>query len=875
MRTAILALVICAACLRLSAQIQTYQTGTWPAIRLAAQESGGLIHAAGSGEDSGEWILSEDWQPGDNSPWKPWVSSNTSNAVPQSMETAADGSVVSIWTNKSEGGIFVLSQRGNTGVVPQISGLAGPTEFTTVLVDSKSNLWVTEDALNIYRVATNQDRTLVHVITDRELRPGSEGTYRLPVSMVEDARGRIWFWSSRPSSDDSHGVLIYENGAVTHRPALEGVPEGLISVIAPLNGAELWLAVSDNGIYSVNLDTLQGVRVADPETNAFRTVQHIFSVGEDRYVITGSDAEFNKDGLLGVLWRRRGGNWTKLIDGLDAKTPDVQFEDRRWSVTKEGLWLGSFGMGGWFVPVDDRPPFAINWQVNSPIDSINRWFQLKGRQMLGLQFGRGAIVADPALLTQPPARTPSAIVLHTDSPLLQTDDGHVFSFLPGRQRMLSEWEGRSWHDYPLPEHFEPGTPHNCIMDSLNRIWWVNFSSSPEGDSPTYVFDSTSQHFEVDSNYASAFQAQAPHQPGLRLRAIEQPEYSRYPSASLAFGVYLSGWAVPRNGDSGASVSADGRIGFEYAGWIYYFNDTGWQKWEVTKISQPEPGIYPPVNVFFASDGSLAFEMDDVTWSFSEAQGWRTNADVHPPKKSNITPAKNRASAVPPPSASIGSAVTDSLGISWLTAGGKLFRSAFGLTRSCFDSNEPQPFIDGRKLTDVFTDNLGNAFLRTSLPDRDEYVFVPAREPLARATAALVENDLDGVTLQLAANIPSPFFFWLVDDAPWDGGATNQTLRLDRLSAGRHRVQVVALDERLQAGPPAAGVSFETPLAPLERIQKWIAQLDDKNYALREAAVKGLFRNAKLALPALREALKRESDPDRRWWLDAAIQECSQ
>jgi hypothetical protein len=325
----------------------------------------------------------------------------------------------------------------------------------------------------------------------------------------------------------------------------------------------------------------------------------------------------------------------------------------------------------------------------------------------------------------------------------------------------------------------------------------------------------------------------------------------------------------------AKFSDDGRICFEDNGCIYYFNGRAWLHWEISKISRPEPWVDHIFIVFFASDGSLAFEMDDVTWSFSEAQGWRTNADVHPPKKSNITPAKNRASAVPPPGASIGSAVTDSLGISWLTAGGKLFRSAFGLTRPCFNPNEPQLFIDGRKLTDVFTDNLGNAFLRTSLPDRDEYVFVPAREPLARATAELMENDLDGVTLQLAANIPSPFFFWRVDDAPWDGGATNQTLRLDRLSAGRHRVQVVALDERLQAGPPAAGVSFETPLAPLERIQKWIAQLDDKDYGLREAAVKGLFRNAKLALPALREALKRESDPDRRWWLDAAVQECSQ
>ena len=142
--------------------------------------------------------------------------------------------------------------------------------------------------------------------------------------------------------------------------------------------------------------------MAEPETNAFRVVQNIFSVGEDRYVISGSQADFNRDGLRSALWRWRGGHWTKVIDGLDTDGSPEQLADRHWSVTKEGLWLGAFGMGGWFVPPDDSPPQAINWQKNSPYDTINRWFQLKDGQMLGLQFGRGAIVADAALLTTKP-----------------------------------------------------------------------------------------------------------------------------------------------------------------------------------------------------------------------------------------------------------------------------------------------------------------------------------------------------------------------------------------------------------------------------------------------------------------------------------------
>jgi hypothetical protein len=209
----------------------------------------------------------------------------------------------------------------------------------------------------------------------------------------------------------------------------------------------------------------------------------------------------------------------------------------------------------------------------------------------------------------------------------------------------------------------------------------------------------------------------------------------------------------------------------------------------------------------------------------------------------------------------------------VVAGRQLFRIGHGLHVACFAPNEPQPFTDGRKLTEALTDKFGSAFLRTSIQGRDEYVLVPARGPLPHTTARLLENSDDGVTLQLAANIPSPRFSWRVDDAPWSEAATNQTLRLEELSAGKHRVQVVALDAQLQTDPAPAQVLFETHSNPADLIKKWIAQLGDKDFARREAAVKNLSRQAAAALPALRRARERERDPDRRWWLDAAIQQC--
>ena len=151
--------------------------------------------------------------------------------------------------------------------------------------------------------------------------------------------------------------------------------------------------------------------------------------------------------------------------------------------------------------------------------------------------------------------------------------------------------------------------------------------------------------------------------------------------------------------------------------------------------------------------------------------------------------------------------------------------------------------------------------------------MPAREPLPHTTAKLLENTDDGVTLQLAANIPSPRFSWRVDDAPWSEAATNQTLRLEELAAGKHRVQIVALDTQLQTDPVPAEVVFETRSDPANLIQKWITQLGNKDYVRRETAVKNLARHAASALPILRQTRERETDPDRRWWLDAAIQQC--
>ena len=821
MRPTILATAACVICLRVSAQVETYETGTWADIRVAAQEAGGAIHAAGVGGSWCAWNWNENWQPSyQNSPWNAWGSSDTANGIPASMDTTGDGTVISLWDHKTDGSVFALLQTGNYGFA-KLAGIRGPARLARVLMDSQTNLWVTEGGLNICEAANRprvhrQSPSLIHAITLDELWPGGNATNRLPVSMAEDARGRIWFWSNCLFGEDARGavrgVLIYADGAVTHRPTLDGVPDGRISVIAPLDGANFWLAVRDAGIVSVNLDTLAGTRVAEPEASAFRVVQNIWSVGEDRYVISGSPSEYNARGLRSALWRWRGGHWTRLVDGLDADGSPEQLADRRWRVTKEGLWLGAFGLGGWFVPLDDGPAQAINWQKNCPLDTINRWFQLKDGRMLGLQFGRGGMVAGAALLKERPVAAPVASLVPAAQPLLRTTEGNVFAVLRGDEAALNEWDGKQWQRHPFPDKLQLWGDCKITGDSKGRVWLVDAVYNPDPALvPTYVFDPGKGRFQQFPNLRTALQSQLAALPDFRL------------SCGGAFA---------------PEFSPEGRICYESDGhWrINYFDGRQWRSWH--RANEIMTGEYlhggqdnPP---FFARDGRLSVVLNESVWQFDDLTGW---------KKSGLKPDAARPAAAPkdhsvaPPYVpTADSIVADEHGIFWAVAGRQLFRVGLGLHVACFAPNEPQPFADGRKLTAVLTDKSGSAFLRTIVQGRDEYVLAPARGPLPRTTAKLVENGEDGVTLQMAANIPSPRFSWRVDEAVWNEATTNQTLRLEELSAGRHRVQVIAVDEQLQTDPAPAEVSFETHANPVQPIQKWIAQLGDKDFARREAAV---------------------------------------
>jgi len=112
------------------------------------------------------------------------------------------------------------------------------------------------------------------------------------------------------------------------------------------------------------------------------------------------------------------------------------------------------------------------------------------------------------------------------------------------------------------------------------------------------------------------------------------------------------------------------------------------------------------------------------------------------------------------------------------------------------------------------------------------------------------------------------------------GSVEGTLFQDgvHLNAGGYEIlaagiqgQIATLGNSGITAPKLPPVKNETVSSA--QIQNWIAQLADANYSKRKNAIFNLGQHSVAALPALEQALKGETDEDRRWWIQSAIQEC--
>jgi hypothetical protein len=811
-------------------QIVALESQYWDCSAVA-QDTNGAIYTSPPGDGRGwfaRWendrrsTTGSDFGPGAKLAW---------------LQRGHDGGVYGLWDCDDHTVSVSFAGLNHVNSQPRVQG---PASQAQIFDDSKGKTWVADGGLNIYRY-DGRKRALIHTVTSDEMSEGGSLDNSLPVSIAEDGRGRMWFWSDGLMDDTRkgavRGVLVFDGDTLTHHASLPGVPGKPISVIYKINQDTFWLAAKDAGIYSINMETLKGAVVSPPEPEAFRVVQKIFSSGDDVYVIAGGAEDVTSEGMSGTLWRRRDGVWSEVVAGLDRDWRPRSAYNRDWLATADGLWLGASGSGGWFLPKEGAPR-PVDWHVNSPLRNIDRWMQLPDGKIGGIEFNHGGISIRPASLLETPPPAAGVKIIGASRPFVETESGVIFGFLKNKTG-LSVWDGARWQLHPFPKNFSWNGDLHLATDSLDRLWWIPLSYSTPDLTPGWIFDPAKGSFEKFESYSAALEAQLP----------------RAAKFFVAKGQYYA-----------PKFSRDGQICFEDQYWkLHYFNGHKWREWQKHDIGPLSQQLLHP---FFDEKNILTVLLDAGPFQFTEIAGWHASPGVVAGKNSPAT----SDSAVPLPQMAFtpDSIATDRLGTRWFTHDGQLYRAGYGLVSPWFKPGDAQPFDDGSRLKEVLLDKNGNAFARIDEADGGQYIFLPSG--IAAKTSVQVEESADGVVMRLAASgLPCPRFSWRQDDGPWSEASGNKVVALEIADRGTHHVQAIAIGNRLQTDGTPAEAIFEVRADPTLQIQKLIAQLDDKEFARREAAVAALARVPDLAHPALKKALEERHEGDR-WWLEAALRE---
>jgi hypothetical protein len=732
----------------------------------------------------------------------------------------------------------------------------------SLFVDSSRNIWITEKGIHIYRITPDGKTDCVYTIEyDHRYDANLPKRARLnfnPVHATEDGQGRIWFWSGGLGGGGGVpslvGLLIFDGKNFDHYPSFPGVPAKRFSAFGPDGADHMLLAAPAEHLYRIDIKTLTATVVPEPAPNTFRFVQQIFHAERATYVITSEEelpvAERGGEGRIGALWRLENGECKRLITGIDMRPQTIVDPLRSFLATPTGLWLGAYGTGPWFIPSGPDAPVHIDWRYGYSLDGSEGVMGLPGERLLLVATTNGSMACGTIAVKSAEllADFQSPVEVRTLNPLrafVADQHGHIWGFLSGDAKVISEWDGKTWGNHALPEDFDPERFWNFGVDSHDRIWLLYYFCKGS----VVILNPQRGNVEIYPDFSSALQAQLP---------------------------VRTDFHVQGNLFTVSTFTADGQMGYrDGCGQAHYFNGQTWQTWRPHDIDSGSRGNFDGP-AFFDRAGNFAVNIAGITWEYTKAAGWKITAFEHGYGTDQERTAQHYPH--PPPGCEINnpeSVAQDRLGTYWLTSHGQLYRAIPGLCVAQFPPDQRQPFSDSRTIKTALIDPEGNAFLETyfvSHPNVGEYVIVNALKPLPH-TKVRASVDASGIVkLDFAAQVKGKAWFtWRADGGAWTQPAENAETTVNWLGNGRHRIEAAALDERLQIDPTPAATEVEIQIDAEKQVAALIEQLRDADYGRRDAAVAALVHQPVLALPLLQSA-RDKAGPNERWWIDAAIQQ---
>ncbi len=778
----------------------------------------------------------------------------SAGAQPLALARSPDGDVLCLWSVNQESQLMTRHSGDNAKVVAKFSGrLRDPALFT----DPAGNVWVTERGPDIYRISASGKAERVYSIIDEQFHANgaprsSLPTYN-PVLATLDGRGRVWFWSDGLAGGTNiaslRGVLVFDGQKFEHYSTLTGVPDKKSSVIENKDASHLWLAVLGEGLYEVDISNLSGKVVPEPTAGAFRYIQKIFRAEEDWYLLSGEPwrpvPERSGEGRYAALWRLRNGRWEKVLDGVDSRIEYVRHPARSWLLGRNGLWLGAFGSGPWFIPHRGGEPTLIDWRRAFPLADADCLFELRDGRLLSVAFYGGALAAKPNALLANYKPSPRVQIVNPFRLLVEDSKRRLWGVVASGDKALSEWDGEKWLAHPIPGEFKLEQLLELGVDSLDRIW---LTANQRGGLMA-IFDPKKNVWDSFASFPQALQAQLGKQENFRLENLEfmAPIFTR-----------------------------DGRISFLTVWWkVAYFDGRTWRQWSRQEI-KGDPAFVLDGPPFFNRAGNLSVNIEGQTWEFTEAAGWHTAS--HEPGPHDRQTQQETKAVTPPPGCEVGkpdSVVRDRQGAYWMTWRNQLWKGIPGLCIPQFALDEHQPFLDSRRLLAATSDARGNAFLRTMSNWSQEqfYVVLKAQAPVPQTSLRMKQESADSASLDFSTTgAGETWFTWRIDGGPWSTPTRERHIKLESLADGRHRIEVAAIDSQLQIDPTPAEATIEIHVDERQQVAALIERLNAPEYATREAAVAALAHHpAALALPMLKAA-RAAAGAEQRWWIDAAIQQ---
>lgn len=657
--------------------------------------------------------------------------------------------------------------------------------------------------------------------------------------------------------------------AVFSPPSLRGAQSPNFSVRAHFRDKDtLWVVAEGRALWEVALNTLKSRLLSPPEEsfldnypNPRLNISAILPLG-DRVLAAAEDG----------VWAVTGTAWRKLAPGKASGL--FPAEGGAWAAFQ--IPPGDTAPPLVFIPEGDGAARAVPLDRGGAIRSADKaWLGPAGELVLHDGTTQRVRVVDAteqlellAAAGDPPAPLPGVRVFNTALNPLSTPDGRVIILAkdPAQQLSLHVWDGHAWRDTPLSlggDYWNPSNLDNVrlALADTGGIWVYDpgqhggtaFAAPGRGEN-TIAF---CRGMVVDA--AGGVEPFASVQ-----EMLEDP--AKRPGAFIA-------------PEGAPLICPDGRVAYRLGRILYCLDGGTWRRHDLARLGAAvQGGEHLPLYVddegrICVEKGGKRHGLAPGATAFEPVPGpplhaAQTPAPPPPQRWGGMQPAMPGQPFQDGAGAENGSGakgVTDELGMTWSVVEGALRCAAHDVEAVPVPGVDGSPFFRWTTLERVTRGPRGELFAHAAA---GPVIFVPrgTAPPQTRATATLQEDGR--AALRFTTEASGLRHAWRVDGGPWSAtdlaGAVTEPLTPER-----HRVEVYAFDNRLNAAPEPVRleVGEDTPPTP----EALAALLLQEGGERQTWALKRLEALGAAGLAAVEQRLLVTVDDGDRWRLEAARQ----